>query len=125
MLLHYTTIIHYKNSALNNFIVVYQTRKYLDAWCVFFWAATPTLFSLCTFGLFILAGNQLDAATVLRNLFQLLSPFLSPLSGQLKFFLLLMLLLQVFTCLALFNILISPLNSFPWVINGLIDVSIS
>nr|QGP74118.1 ABCC transporter [Sedum alfredii] len=71
-----------------------STRKYLDAWCVFFWAATPTLFSLCTFGLFILTGNQLDAATV-------------------------------FTCLALFNILISPLNSFPWVINGLIDAFIS
>uniref|UniRef100_A0A7N0ZU15 ABC-type xenobiotic transporter n=2 Tax=Kalanchoe fedtschenkoi TaxID=63787 RepID=A0A7N0ZU15_KALFE len=71
-----------------------STRKYLDAWCVFFWAATPTLFSLCTFGLFILMGNQLDAATV-------------------------------FTCLALFNILISPLNSFPWVINGLIDAVIS
>lgn len=32
-------------------------------------------------------------------------------------------MLQVFTCLALFNNLISPLNSFPWVINGLIDVS--
>ncbi|XP_021821855.1 ABC transporter C family member 13 isoform X1 [Prunus avium] len=70
------------------------TRKYLDAWCVFFWATTPTLFSLFTFGLFTLMGHQLDAATV-------------------------------FTCLALFNTLISPLNSFPWVINGLIDAVIS
>ncbi|KAL9250967.1 ABC transporter C family member 13-like protein [Drosera capensis] len=70
------------------------TRKYLDAWCVFFWATTPTLYSLFTFGLFTLMGNQLDAATV-------------------------------FTCLALFNTLISPLNSFPWVINGLIDAFIS
>ncbi|MED6155279.1 ABC transporter C member 13, variant 2 [Stylosanthes scabra] len=70
------------------------TRKYLDAWCVFFWATTPTLFSLFTFGLFTLMGNQLDAA-------------------------------MVFTCLALFNTLISPLNSFPWVINGLIDAFIS
>ncbi|KAJ0075562.1 hypothetical protein Patl1_34753 [Pistacia atlantica] len=33
--------------------------------------------------------------------------------------------LLVFTCLALFNSLISPLNSFPWVINGLIDAFIS
>ncbi|KAF8393024.1 hypothetical protein HHK36_021265 [Tetracentron sinense] len=33
--------------------------------------------------------------------------------------------LSVFTCLALFNTLISPLNSFPWVINGLIDAIIS
>ncbi|CAM8929378.1 unnamed protein product [Rhodiola kirilowii] len=71
-----------------------STRKYLDAWCVFFWAATPTLFSMCTFGLFVLNGNQLDAPTV-------------------------------FTCFALFNMLISPLNSFPWVINGLIDAVIS
>nr|XP_043635452.1 ABC transporter C family member 13 isoform X2 [Erigeron canadensis] len=71
-----------------------STRKYLDAWCVFFWATTPTLFSLFTFGLYVMMGNQLDAATV-------------------------------FTCLALFNNLISPLNSFPWVINGLIDAFIS
>ncbi|XP_030491896.2 ABC transporter C family member 13 isoform X1 [Cannabis sativa] len=71
-----------------------STRKYLDAWCVFFWATTPILFSLFTFGLVALMGHQLDAA-------------------------------MVFTCLALFNTLISPLNSFPWVINGLIDVIIS
>ncbi|XP_052182316.1 ABC transporter C family member 13 isoform X3 [Diospyros lotus] len=71
-----------------------STRKYLDAWCVFFWATTPTLFSLFTFGLYSLTSHQLDAATV-------------------------------FTCLALFNSLISPLNSFPWVINGLIDGIIS
>ncbi|XP_074354051.1 ABC transporter C family member 13 isoform X2 [Apium graveolens] len=78
-----------------SFEVTYlSTRKYLDAWCVFFWATTPTLFSFCTFGLYALMGNQLDAATV-------------------------------FTCLALFNNLISPLNSFPWVINGLIDAIIS
>ncbi|KMZ74266.1 ABC transporter C family member 13, partial [Zostera marina] len=70
------------------------TRKYLDAWCVFFWATTPTLFSLFTFGVFTLMGHPLDAATV-------------------------------FTCVALFNTLISPLNSFPWVINGLIDAFIS
>ncbi|GAB4850548.1 ABC transporter C member 13 [Ancistrocladus abbreviatus] len=75
-------------------VVHLSTRKYLDAWCVFFWATTPTLFSLFTFGLFVLMGHQLDAATV-------------------------------FTCLALFNTLISPLNSFPWVINGLIDAFIS
>ncbi|KAL2936589.1 ABC transporter C family member 13 [Bienertia sinuspersici] len=72
-------------------VVNLSTRKYLDAWCVFFWATTPTLFSLCTFGLYTLMGHQLDAATV-------------------------------FTCVALFNTLISPLNSFPWVINGLVDI---
>ncbi|KAF3326222.1 ABC transporter C family member 13 [Carex littledalei] len=71
-----------------------STRKYLDAWCVYFWATTPTLFSLFTFSLFAATGHSLDAATV-------------------------------FTCVALFNTLISPLNSFPWVINGMIDAIIS
>ncbi|XP_020268555.1 ABC transporter C family member 13 [Asparagus officinalis] len=71
-----------------------STRKYLDAWCVFFWATTPTLFSLFTFSTFALMGHPLNAATV-------------------------------FTCIALFNTLITPLNSFPWVINGLIDAVIS
>ncbi|XP_008659190.1 ABC transporter C family member 13 isoform X2 [Zea mays] len=70
------------------------TRKYLDAWCVYFWATTPTLFSLSTFSIFAITGHALDAATV-------------------------------FTCVALFNTLISPLNSFPWVINGMIDAVIS
>ena len=52
--------------AWNNawFLYIFQTRKYLDAWCVFFWATTPTLFSFFTFGLFTLMGHQLDAATV-------------------------------------------------------------
>lgn len=70
------------------------TRKYLDAWCVYFWATTPTLFSLFTFSIYAIMGHSLDAATV-------------------------------FTCVALFNTLISPLNSFPWVINGMIDAVIS
>lgn len=29
---------------------------------------------------------------------------------------------QVFTSLALFDILAGPLNNFPWVINGIIEV---
>ncbi len=32
---------------------------------------------------------------------------------------------KVFTSLALFNMLIAPLNAFPWVINGLIQAIIS
>ena len=32
---------------------------------------------------------------------------------------------QVFTSLALFNMLISPLNAFPWVINGLVEAWVS
>lgn len=33
--------------------------------------------------------------------------------------------LQVFTSLALFALLISPLNAFPWVINGLVEAHVS
>lgn len=33
--------------------------------------------------------------------------------------------MQIFTSLALFNILISPLNAFPWVINGLVEAWVS
>ncbi len=69
-------------------------RKYLDALCVYFWAATSLLFSLFTFGLFVLLGHKLTAEVV-------------------------------FTSLALFNVLISPLNSFPWVLNGLVEAVVS
>ena len=33
--------------------------------------------------------------------------------------------MKVFTSVALFNILISPLNAFPWVINGLMEAWVS
>ena len=33
--------------------------------------------------------------------------------------------LQVFTSMALFNILIVPLNAFPWVLNGLMEAWVS
>ncbi len=69
-------------------------RKYLDALCVYFWAATSLLFSLFTFGLFVLLGHKLTAEVV-------------------------------FTSLALFNVLICPLNSFPWVLNGLVEAVVS
>ncbi len=39
-------------------------RKYLDAMCVYFWATTPVLVSLLSFGTYILLGNQLTAAKV-------------------------------------------------------------
>ena len=32
---------------------------------------------------------------------------------------------QVFTSVALFNMLISPLNAFPWVLNGLMEAWVS
>jgi hypothetical protein len=39
-------------------------RKYLDAMCVYFWATTPVLVSLLSFGTYVLLGNQLTAAKV-------------------------------------------------------------
>ncbi|CAF0794203.1 unnamed protein product [Adineta ricciae] len=69
-------------------------RKYLDAFCVYFWATTPVLISVLTFTTYTLLGNQLTPA-------------------------------KVFTSLALFALLISPLNSFPWVINGLVEAHVS
>ena len=69
-------------------------RKYLDALCVFFWATTPVLMSLLTFGTAVLSGQKLTAATT-------------------------------YTSVALLNMLIGPLNAFPWVLNGLTEAWVS
>jgi len=82
------------NEARRGEMQALAVRKYLDALCVYFWAATSLLFSLFTFGLFVLLGHKLTAEVV-------------------------------FTSLALFNVLISPLNSFPWVLNGLVEAVVS
>ncbi|KEG13553.1 multidrug resistance-associated protein [Trypanosoma grayi] len=68
--------------------------KYLDAFCVFFWAVTPTLVSLLTFITFMWMGGQLTPG-------------------------------KAITALALFGMLISPLNAYPWVINGFVEVYVS
>eukprot|EP00198_Chlamydomonas_reinhardtii_P000502 XP_001689837.1 predicted protein [Chlamydomonas reinhardtii] len=62
-------------------------RKYLDALCVYFWAATSLLFSALTFALVVALGG--GAA---------LTPAVA------------------FTSLALFGLLTGPLNAFPWVV---------
>lgn len=69
-------------------------RKYLDALCVFFWATTPVLMSLLTFGMCSFLGNALTADTT-------------------------------YTSVALLNMLIGPLNAFPWVLNGLVEAWVS
>ncbi|CAF0823034.1 unnamed protein product [Didymodactylos carnosus] len=69
-------------------------RKYLDAFCVYFWATTPVLISVLTFTTYTLLGNHLTPS-------------------------------KVFTSLALFAMLIAPLNAFPWVINGLVEAQVS
>lgn len=82
------------NEARQGEVKALATRKYLDALCVYFWVATSLLFSLFTFGLFVLLGHKLTAEVV-------------------------------FTSLALFNVLIAPLNSFPWVLNGTVEAVVS
>uniref|UniRef100_A0A1Y1JUE0 ABC-type xenobiotic transporter n=1 Tax=Photinus pyralis TaxID=7054 RepID=A0A1Y1JUE0_PHOPY len=69
-------------------------RKYLDALCVYFWATTPVVISILTFGTYVLLGNKLTAATV-------------------------------FTSMALINMLIGPLNAFPFVLNGVTEAWVS
>lgn len=71
-------------------------RKYLDALCVYFWATTPVLISILSFVAFVLISGS-DQLTAAK----------------------------VFTSLSLFNMLIAPLNAFPWVLNGLIEAWVS
>jgi ATP-binding cassette, subfamily C (CFTR/MRP), member 10 len=39
-------------------------RKYLDALCVYFWATTPVLISILSFGTFVLTGGTLTPSNV-------------------------------------------------------------
>ncbi|KAG5278740.1 hypothetical protein AALO_G00102230 [Alosa alosa] len=71
-----------------------KALKYLDAVCVYTWAALPVVISILTFVTYVLLGNQLTAA-------------------------------KVFTTLALVGMLILPLNSFPWVLNGTLEAKVS
>ncbi|XP_030915277.1 multidrug resistance-associated protein 7 isoform X2 [Geospiza fortis] len=68
--------------------------SYLDALCVYMWAALPVVISIAIFVTFVLLGHQLTAT-------------------------------KVFTALALVGMLILPLNSFPWVLNGILEAKVS
>ncbi|GFR50512.1 hypothetical protein Agub_g12778, partial [Astrephomene gubernaculifera] len=78
-------------------------RKYLDALCVFFWAATSLLFSALTFGLVVLLGERGGGGAG--------GGVLTPAAA--------------FTSLALFQLLTGPLNAFPWVVNGVVEAMVS
>ncbi|XP_030627919.1 multidrug resistance-associated protein 7 [Chanos chanos] len=71
-----------------------KALKYLDAVCVYTWAALPVVMSIITFITYVLLGHSLTAA-------------------------------KVFTTLALVGMLILPLNSFPWVLNGTLEAKVS
>uniref|UniRef100_A0A8C9NDR2 ATP-binding cassette sub-family C member 10 n=1 Tax=Serinus canaria TaxID=9135 RepID=A0A8C9NDR2_SERCA len=67
---------------------------YLDALCVYLWAALPVVISIAIFVTYVLLGHQFTAT-------------------------------KVFTALALVGMLILPLNSFPWVLNGILEAKVS
>ena len=70
-------------------------RKYLDAFCVFFWATTPVLIQTSVFVAAIsVKGQDLTAAVA-------------------------------FTTVSLLNRLIYPMNYFPWILNGLLEAKVS
>uniref|UniRef100_A0A8C0UAT8 ATP binding cassette subfamily C member 10 n=1 Tax=Cyanistes caeruleus TaxID=156563 RepID=A0A8C0UAT8_CYACU len=68
--------------------------SYLDALCVYMWAALPVVVSIAIFVAYVLLGHQLTAT-------------------------------KVFTALALVGMLILPLNSFPWVLNAILEAKVS
>ena len=68
--------------------------KYLDAFCVYIWAALPVLLGVAIFTSYASLGHPVTAATV-------------------------------FTVLCYVNLLIGPLNSFPWIMNTLIEAFVS
>ncbi|KAJ1360543.1 Multidrug resistance-associated protein 7 [Parelaphostrongylus tenuis] len=72
-----------------------KIRKYLDAVCVYMWASAPLLITI----------SILTAYTLVFHL---------KLTAA-----------KVFTSLALVNILIMPLNAFPWVLNGIVEALVS
>ncbi|CAI4223347.1 unnamed protein product [Auanema sp. JU1783] len=72
-----------------------KIRKYLDALCVYLWASAPLLITVSILSTYTLVLHEKLTAA------------------------------KVFTALALVNILIMPLNAFPWVINGLVEAVVS
>ena len=55
-------------------------RKYLDAFCVYFWATTPVLISSLVFGTFVLLNGKLTASVVFTSL-ALLGMLIMPLNA--------------------------------------------
>ena len=71
------------------------SRKYLDAFCVFFWASTPVLVQTAVFcSVIYLSNMEITAASA-------------------------------FTVVALLNRLIFPMNYFPWIINSFLEALVS
>ncbi|KAK0412633.1 hypothetical protein QR680_006320 [Steinernema hermaphroditum] len=72
-----------------------KARKYLDAVCVYLWASAPVLITIAIIATYTMVLQEQLTAA------------------------------RVFASLALVNILIMPLNAFPWVLNGLVESWVS
>lgn len=55
-------------------------QKYLDACCVYFWATTPVIINLLTFGTAALISTPMTAATTFAS-FALLNKLIAPLNA--------------------------------------------
>ncbi|KAL7987480.1 hypothetical protein Chor_006399 [Crotalus horridus] len=99
--------------------------KYLDAVCVYLWAALPVVVSIVIFITYVLLGHQLSA-TKLTRVISLAGPPNHAYSFRMN-----ALLTRVITradsrlALALVGMLILPLNNFPWVLNGILEAKVS
>ena len=72
-----------------------SARKYLDAVCVFLWASMPVLVPFSTFAVCTCLFHRRLSVS------------------------------EVFTTIALLNMLIFPMNAFPWVLNGCVEAGVS
>lgn len=77
-----------------NEIKYLKYRKYLDAFCVFFWGSTPFLVIFGTLFTAYKLNEEINAS-------------------------------RAFTTITLLNILIYPMNAFPWILNGMLEALVS
>lgn len=99
----HTKVKHIRNKELQKL----KARKYWDALCVYLWAATPVLVSLATFGAAALSGHMHTHSEKEKSTSSNLTAA------------------QVFTTLSLLQMLIVPMNAFPWVITGIMEARVS
>lgn len=87
-------------------LVSLKSRKYLDAACVFFWAATPVLIAFATFASVVasLPDRGERGGDVSSSYFTASS---------------------VFTTVSLLNLLVYPMNAFPWILTGVLEAWVS
>jgi ABC-type multidrug transport system fused ATPase/permease subunit len=106
-------LFHRRIQALRDAELVQQwRRKYLDAWCVFFWASMQLLPSFFTFATLVLLQQHKNRTEGISNSGS--GAYGSSISAA-----------SVFTCQALLGMLIFPMNVYPWIVNGVSETLVS